>query len=519
MRRLIISIFILVFAGITAIQFRENLSLRREPPSSKWAKEVLISSGNITDYPQLIKDSDKYIVAHTDGNKIKIMAVDNLGKKLKEKSFEAEGDMPINVHVVTNGKSLKVSWISSNKVKIMHSLLLDSDFNIIGKESENDIIDLKQVGSNLLVLAFNDRIKLEDYKSGKSSEVIAPQNSMLCGTKSGNKYIVAFLNNDNNFCYFAVKDGIASEPREVGIIRGNSRVNYYNSAVTIKGDKGYIFAEYRYQSMYGVSKIMEFALDGSSYKTRETSDSEKALSLFNIVSYTEGNDSGTNFMAGGYIPLGKKESYEDILDLEIKDGIVARSIPASRTRALSGYPSGFGDTVIFADVVGIDYSNLYMTSYREDFKNANNINRDNEIVLALLDTIQSILYVFVYLVAYGVLWIIPAFCTTSLISLIEYKFTNKNRKLIFIAAYFISVLFKSYFVYNTMFKRFKFFLPQYMTPTVGITAELAISIVCCIYGYRKYIVNMEKNVIPISFSPAFLLDSWLTLFLFVPFMK
>lgn len=519
MRKLFFSIFILIFVCITVVQFKVNLSLRREPPSDKWGKEVLISTGDITDYPQLIKDKDKYIVAHTDGNKIKIIAVDSLGKKLKEKTFEVEGEMTTNVHVVTNGKDLKLSWISSNKIKVMHSLLLDSDFNIIVKESVDNIVDLKQVGNNLLVEGFNDRIVLEDYKSGKSSEVKASQNSMLCGTKLDDKYIVAFLDEYNNFCYFSVKDGIASEPKEVGVMRGTTRVVYYNSAVAIIGDKGYIFGEYRYQSMYGGSKIMEFALDGSGYKTRETSDEEKALSLFNIVSYTEGNDSGTNFMAGGYRPLGKKEEYEDILDLEVRDGYVANTIPASRTRAVSGYPSGFGDTIVFSDVVGIDKSNLYMTSYREDFKKANNTNRTNEYVLALIDTIQSILFVFVYLVAYGALWIIPSFCIASILSLLEYKYTSRTRQLIFIAAYLISFLFKAYFIYSTMFKRFKFFLPQYLTPAVGITAELVISIICCIYAYRKYIVNMQKSAIPISFSPAFLLDSWLTLFLFVPFIK
>ena len=502
------------------MQYRENLALRREPPSSKWAKEVLLSTGNIIDYPQLIMDNDRYIVAHIDGEMIKILAADNLGKKLIEKSFPAGGDMPINVHVVTNGEELNLTWITSDKdMKNIHSLKLDHDFNLKGTNIINNVEDLKQVGDNLLIIGFKNTIKLIDYRSGNSSEVSAPLNSLICGAKLDDEYIVAFLNEDYNFNYFLVENGSASEIKNVGVLKTTSRSNYYNAAVAIEGDKGYVVAEYRYQAMYGGSKVMEFALDGSNYNTRETSNTEKVVSIFNIMSYTERSNDGVKFLAGGYRPLGKKEMYEDILELEIKDGVIANSTPVSRTRALSGFPSGYGDTIVFCDVVGTDYSNLYMTSSREDFKIANNINRDNEYVLAFLDTVQGILFTFVYLVAYGVLWIIPSFCIASILSLVEYKYSNRFRKVIFVTAYFIAFLFKIYFIYSIMYRKFGYFLPEYLTPAIGIGASLALSIVCCIYAFKKYTANMENNAIPISFSPMLILDSWFTLFLFIPFMK
>jgi hypothetical protein len=502
------------------MQYRENLALRREAPSSQWAKEVLLSSGNITDYPQLIKDNSRYIVAHVDGDMIKILSSDNIGKKLVEKSFPSGGEMPRNVHVVTNGEELNLTWMVNDKdMKNMHSLILDNDFNVKHTNIINNVEDLKQVGNNLLIIGFKGTIKLIDYKSGKSSEVYAPLNSLICGAKLDNEYIVAFLNEDSNFNYFLVDNGSASEIKNVGLLKTTSRSNYYNAAVAIEGDKGYVVAEYRYQAMYGGSKVMEFALDGSNYNTRETSNTEKVVSIFNIVSYTERNNDGVKFLAGGYRPLGKKEMYEDILELEIKDGAISNSIPASRTRALSGFPSGYGDTIVFCDVVGTDYSNLYMTSSREDFKIANNINRDNEYVLAFLDTAQGILFTFVYLVAYGVLWIIPSFCIASILSLAEYKYNERHRKIIFLTAYFIAFLFKIYFIYSIMYKKLAYFLPQYFTPVIGIGASLVLSVVCCSYAFKKYTVNMEGNAIPISFSPMLILDSWFTLFLFIPFMK
>lgn len=520
MKKFLISLFILIFVCITIMQYRENLALRREPPSGQWSKEVLLSTGNITDYPQLIKDNSRYIVAHIDGDMIKIIAADNLGRKLIEKSFPAGGEMPRSVHVVTNGEELNLAWITSDKdMKNINSLILDNDFNLKSTNIISNVEDLKQVGNNLLIIGFKNTIKLIDYKSGNSSEVSAPLNSMICGAKLDDKYIVAFLNENNNFNYFLVENGSTSEIKNVGLLKNTSRSNYYNAAVAIEGDKGYVVAEYRYQAMYGGSKVMEFALDGSNYNTRETSNTEKVVSIFNIMSYTDRNNNGVKFLAGGYRPLGKKEIYEDILELEIKDGVITNSTPVSRTRALSGFPSGYGDTIVFCDVVDTDYSNLYMTSSREEFKIANNINRNNEYVLAAIDTAQGVLFTFVYLVAYGVLWIIPSFCIASILSLVEYKYNDKIRKVIFLAAYVIAFLFKVYFIYSIMYKKFGYFLPQYFTPAIGIVASLVLSIVCCSYAFKKYAANMENNAIPISFSPMLILDSWFTLFLFIPFMK
>jgi hypothetical protein len=522
MKKVLISIFIIIFVSITFLQYSENLKLRREPPSSKWAKEVLLASGDIIDYPQIIQYNDEYIVGYTDGNTITILAVDKLGKKLREKSFPSEGNMSMNVHIVTNGEDMNLSWLINGKdFKSINSLILDKDFNIKSKSKIDDIQDIKQAGNNLLIIGFKNKIKLVDFKSGVSSELDAPSNSMICATKSGDKYIVAFLNIDNNFCYSLVENGVATEPKEVGLMRGSTRVSYYSSAISIDENKGYIFAEYRYQASFGGSKIMEFALDGSSYKVRETADKDRIISVFNIVSFTsaDANKKGAKFMAGGYRQLGKKEAYDDVLELEVSDAIVSSTVPMSRTRALSGFPSGYEDTVVFCDVVDYDYSNLYMTSYRDEFKAANNNNRINEYVLALLDTTQGILFTFVYLVVMGALWIIPSFCSISLISLLEYKFEDKKRKLVFFAAYLISVLFKIFIIYSIVFKKLRYFLPDYLTIPVGIASAIAISVVCCIYCYRKYIVNMQKNTIVSSISTVFILDSWFTLFLFVPFIK
>lgn len=504
------------------MQYSENLKLRREPPSNKWSKEVLLASGNIVDYPQLIKYNEKYVVAYTDGETIYIMAVDNLGKKIIEKSFKVEGDIARSIHVVTDGEKLNVSWITSDKeMKSIYSLILNKKFDVIDRSKIKDVEDLKQVGNDLLVIGFKNTIRLVDYRSGKSFEFEAPLNSMICGTKTGDNYVVAYLNNENNFCYFLVKNGVVTKPKEIGMLGGTTRVSYYNAAIAVEDNKGYILAEYKFQSDFGGSKMLVFDLDGGKHYVRETANKDRVISIFNATSFTDNdpNEKGIKFLAGGYRALGKKQLYKDVLELEARDSVIANSTPISRTRALSGFPSVYGDTAVFCDVIGIDHSNLYMSSYRDDFKKANNTNRSFEYSLAFVDTVQGILFTFVYLVVFGALWIIPSFCTVSILSLIEHRFDDTKRKILFICAYSIALVFKIHFIYTIVFKKFRYYLPSYLTPAIGLGAILIISILCCIYCYKKYSSDLHKNTIAVSFSTMFIIDSWYTLFLFVPFIK
>jgi hypothetical protein len=175
--------------------------------------------------------------------------------------------------------------------------------------------------------------------------------------------------------------------------------------------------------------------------------------------------------------------------------------------------------VVFCDSVKEGKTKLYMTSTREDFKKANNGPRSNEYIQAAVDLFQSFIFSFVYMLSYGAVWIIPSLCIVSLITLINYKLRNNQRKFTFIFAYFLSFLVKAFFIYFIIYSRFKAFLPSYMTLEAGIGAILLISVVCCLYAFKGYTSDMEKSAMPVSFSPAFLIDSWITLFLFVPFLR
>lgn len=518
MKKILVFLFILIVTGITIFQYRENFLLRSQPPSTQWAKEVKIDSGNITDDPQLIKYKENYIIAHNDNGNVKVIEVDALGRKVREKAYPGNGTNVRSVHIVTDGEDLFLSWLYNDKdIKNIHTLRLGNQLDIKEKSELINVEDIKQAGNSLLITAFKDKIVVKDYISGKSSEINAPKNSLLAGSRGNGKSIISFMNNMGDFNYFLVQDGVASEVKPAGVMKETNRLIYYNAAVAMEGDKGYILGEYKDRSQFGGSKIMEFALDGSKYNYRETADNQKVIQLFNIASYTYSDS--LRFIAGGDRPYGKKATYSDILDFGIKDLKATERIPVSRTRELSLYPSGYGDTVIYCDVTGIDKTTLYMTSTREDFKAVNNNSRLSEYLLALIDTFQSFLFTFVFIFVYGMLWIIPSICVTSIVSLFEYRVRDNIRKVVFLASYFISYLFKAFAIYYISYKKFKMFLPVYLTPAIGLTAAFIISTVSCVYAYRRFTSDMEKNTISSNFSSAFMLDSWLTLFIFVPFIR
>lgn len=518
MKKILAGVLIVILAAITIMQYIEALKIRQQPPSEKWAKEALIDTGDITDYPQIIKYKDNYVVAHNDGSKIKILMCDNLGKKIKEKAFDGEGQNVSSAHLVTNGDQIDLVWLSYAKpTRNAHIIRLDKDFNVIDKNIINDVGDLKQAGNDLLIIGYKDKIELRDYTSGKVTMVDAPDNDLITGTKIKDKYYISFQDQYGDFQYLTVDYGVPSSLKPAGALKGTVKVGYYNTAMGVQGDKGFIIAEYRYEAQYGYAKLMEFSLIDGTYKIREIADKKKLLQFYNIVSYTYSDDS--KFMAGGTRSFGKKFSMPDILEITAENGIVASQLAISRTPEVSLYPTGYGDTVVFCDSVKEGKAKLYMTSTREDFKKANNGPRSNEYTQAFVDLFQSFIFSFVYMLSYGAAWIIPSLCIVSLITLLNYKLRNKQRKFTFILAYFLSFLVKTFFIYSIIYSRFKPFLPSYMTLEAGIGAILLISVVCCLYAFKGYTSDMEKSAMPVSFSPAFLIDSWITLFLFVPFLR
>ena len=518
-KRVFIIILSFMFIAISIFQYSLNYKKRIKPPSSTWSKEVLISSGNITTAPSILKFNGNFLVAHNDNSTIKLLCLDTLGRKNKEKTFSAKTTLPTSIEIFTDDKFIYLSWFKSDdKSKSLNTLKLDKNLNLIEEYEDNHIKERIKLDDHVMAVSYENIIKIIDLKSKKNTIIkteFAP--SYIAGTKLNDQYIISYMEGTQGVKYFYVKDGLASNIKLAGKVVEWSRVHYTSSALSTDGKNAYMLLEYKYLSEFNGQKLLTFSLDKEEYLVIDYTEKVNGGPFSNAISFKSNN--AAKFLISGGRVYEKKEFYSDILEITVNDKEVSNIIPLSRSRHASMYPAVYDDTVIFCDFIDKDNLNVYMTSSREDFKKANNFNRKSEAILALSDTFESWMFSVVYIIVYGSLWILPSICIASIASMFEYKLSDKKRKLLFLFVYSLIILIKCYFVYNISFEKYAFFLPEFITVPIGFALTIMVSIPCCIYAYKKYAENLQHNVIALSLSLPLIIDSLLTLYIFVPFIK
>ncbi|MBZ9689741.1 hypothetical protein G9F72_026055 [Clostridium estertheticum] len=518
-KKVFIIIFSFIFIAISIFQYSLNYKKRIKPPSSTWSKEVLISSGNITTAPNILKFNGNFLVAHNDNNTIKLLCLDTLGIKKSTKTFSAKTNLPTSIEIFTDDVFIYLSWFKSNgSAKSLNTLKLDKNLNLIEEYEDKLASERIKLDDHVMAVAYEDTIRIMDLKSKKNTIIKTCYNpSYIAGTKHNDKYIISYMQATQGVNYFYVKDGLASDIKLAGTIVEWSRVRYTSSALSTNGEKAYILLEYVYSSTFIGQKLLTFSLNKEEYTVTDYTEIVNENPFYNATSFK--SNTAAKFLISGGRSYEKKELYTDILEITVNGKLVSNIIPLSRSKNTSMYPAVYNDTVIFCDFINSSKLNVYMVSSREDFKKAYNFNRKSEAIRALNDTFESFMFSIVYILAFGSLWIVPSLCIASIASLVEYKLTDKKRKLLFVFIYFLITLIKCYFIYNISFKKYTFFLPEFMTIPLGFAITLMISIPCCIYAYKKYAQNLQDNVVALSISLPLIIDSLLTLYIFVPFIK
>ncbi len=513
-------ILISVFAVIFIYHLVININNTTQPPSPVWGKEVLVSTGDGKTSAKIMKYNENYIIAHNYGNKVKILSVNGLGKKLEEQSFNAVSGEPKSVGLLTDGKNIYLNWIENKgEIKNFKQLILDKDFNIKDKKEIDDIDDKIQIGDSLMIISFGDRMEISDIKNNNNKITVKEDTPRrISGTKINNKYMISYCINTDLYKYFYIENGEMSKAQIAGHMPGSYRMTYIGSNLVSDGKYGYILNPYMYLGLNGGISELKFQLDsGKEGEVQELTDSEgyRETLLEVVVNNSDGHG---KILTSDQVPMGKKKVFSNISEYTIINGAASNPIPVSRTRAFSLYSDIAGEAVVFCDFEG-GKSNIYMTSKNEDFKNANNGRTIKEYKYAIQDTFEEILFVIGYMFPYGMLWLIPSICLAALICLVEYRLKDKFKKITFLAVYLFYLAIKGYFIYSVSLKRYAYFLPTYFTPLIGEVLITVISIICCVISYKKYIKDMETNVIAKNATPAFIMDAFLTLMIFVPFIK
>jgi hypothetical protein len=508
-----------MFIAISIFQFSLNYKKRIKPPSTTWSKEVLISSGNINTSPNILKFNESYLVAHNDLGSIKLLSVDNLGIKNKEKTFSVGTGLPTGIEIFTDNKFIYLSWfISDGNTSSLSTVKLDSTLNLIEENKNSNVIERVKLDDHVMAMSYEDRIEILDLKSKKTTTVKTEFGAAyMSGTKLNDEYIVSYMEGSQGVNYFRVKNGLASDIKLAGKIVEWTRIRYMSSVLSTDGKNAYMLLEYKYLSEFTGQKLLTFSLSKEDYMVTDYVDKINDGPFYNPISFK--SNTAAKFLISAGRVYEKKSIYTDILEVTIDGKTSSHLVPLSRSRQASMYPAVYNDTAVFCDYANEGKLNVYMVSSREDFKNANNSRRVSEAVLAFNDTLESLVFSIVYLVVYGSLWILPSICIASIASIFEYKLPDKKRKFLLLFVYSIIILIKGYFVHSISFEKYASFLPQFITFPIGASLITMISIPCFLYAYKKYTEDLQHNVVALSVSLPLIIDSLLTLYVFVPFIK
>ncbi|GEM_PF-1207057 len=533
----VILIFVCIFAFHYYLNYREAI----KPPSEAWAKEVLISKGDINQHPALTGYNDSYIIVHQDGDNIKVVLVDKLGKILKEINFKPDGKEPKELGVFTDNENIYITYMLTDKYYNTVKILKLNDTLELIKEEQIDKMRTKlNVSENILCIFYDDYIEFIDFAKNSSSKISLDDKVDIPSTiPYKDKYLIGYITDEKQYKYFFMdKSGQITEPKFAFDVRDRPDSIFTSNTISYKGNDIFAVIEYLYKGKEFFVQTFKFSLDKddicrSDFRLMEnyTNDKNELMNfnvdVNNLSNYP--NQEGLIIGSCGRKTLKMKEQ-PDIVEISIEDnknslnglfknkyGAVIKNA-VSNSRNNSVYPVSYKNVIVFCEPTGGNRSNVYITSKDEEFKSVNNKSRPSEAISSFISTSESTLFGIAYVVIYGSLWIIPSLSLISLISIIEFKFNKTIRKGLFIFAYSLAYLLKLYFINKLFYVNQAMIMPSFFSLNIGIACTLLISLVCLSYGYKNYSENLDYNIIVLSFSKPILIDSLLTLILFVSFI-
>lgn len=520
-KKSMIGLSVVMLIAIFSINFYLNFKLRAAPPSNEWSKEVLLTEGKIQS-PKLIKYKDSYTVAYGDGKNIKIIKVDSIGRKIAEKVIPIKSGKLKDIYLFTNDKDLFIvsQIIVGNSQNIVY-LRGNENYDFDEVETIQNVSEVVHIDNNVMALGFWNKIELIDFRENKKADINVYDYRFLMGSKNKDGYILAYLASNGDIQYVTVKNGRISEPKLGGILPEITYTYFQKATLIANNNDVDVLMEYKYRlpgspGEFIDTKLLTFSLDSNKYNSGPVRVNGENIVLSNISQFSNGKEN--SILATASRDYGKKKSFEDILKFDVKNGKFVKTTPLSRSNELSVDASGSEDTAVFCDVLSSDNYKLYMVSSREDFKKANNTVRINELKLALVDTLDSMIYSSGYIIIYSMLWVLPCLLIAAILTVLEYRLSKKGRHFAFIFACIIATLIKCYFVNKISYGRYRMMLPKLLNPWAGIGICILISAVFYIPGYFNYKKDEGNITISLPFSVSLFLESFFTVMLFGSFL-
>lgn len=510
-------LFLSIFVLILAFQFKLSYDLETQPPSKEWSKELLISHGNVRAYPKIIRINNNSLIAHDDGDKVKVMLIDEMGNKLKEASLNADDAMVRDLNLLYDGKNIYADWIiTKDGNKILNTVVLDSNLNEIKREQKAGVDQAVQIEDNVLLTLSGNKIQFLDITKDKSLTIDGTSVSgYLSGTKTKDGYLVVFMDKEQTFKFFTVKDGRASDIKQAGIMHKNNFDTFDKTALAADGSKGYILVEVKNKGEFGAVKCLAFNLDGNSYEIKDLKVGSIRY-LYNPITVSSKDEA--RFTACSERKFGKKNEQYDVVDFSIKDGKVVRSSFVSRTRATTLFPAASIGNAVFCDYMGENSFNIYMSSQNKQFMDKINGVKKFEIKNVVGQTINGLINSILYVFIIGSRWVLIGGVLIAVFTFMSYSLSPKKKKIYFLIVYGLTEAIKLYIMSDLFYKQYAGILTGVLSSVlIGLAIMLILGVITMFYGYNEYKDNIDAMPV-ISYTKALAVDTVLTLMIFVPFL-
>ncbi|WP_291569136.1 MULTISPECIES: hypothetical protein [unclassified Clostridium] len=506
----------IMLISILIFQYVINVNLYKNPPSDRWSKEVQIGKGDIKNNPVLIKDDDKIIVGYENKDQLCLVATDRVGKKLNEKSYNVNEDFIMDTTLVKTKDGYLFNFRSTeNSIGYIGTLVLDKDFNKIDERRITNVNSMCQLEDNLLLISYNDRLELINTETSYKTSINTKKADMISAVKNKDGYFISLLQDERDFKAVYIKDNKFQEIRDIITIERIDNLSYSNLACSQDDKYGYILIEQKYKGEFMGTRVIQFDLKGDEVTLKELKVNNNKNVHDNVGIYSE---EGARFLATTERVFGKKDIQENIVDYVIDDGEVKFFDYATRLRNLCIYPSINEDIMAFISFSGQDQYNVNLASMNDEFKEVNNVPRNSEYGMAFTAMLQGSLYALAYIFVYGLRWIIPSLVLVGIISFFDYSISTSKRLKLFIGSGIITTIIKIMSIISVVYTQYHYAIPDVIASKfIGAMICIIISFFSYALAYEMYKKDLD-NVMMISFSIGLLIDTALTLLVFVPSM-
>lgn len=515
-------IFILLFLFfIVGYQVQQQVKIMKQPPSKKWGKEIYISSGKISRNMQLIKYGGNYVLLHNDDFNFKVILFDSLGNVIKEKTIKSQSmseiyDFALNLK---NNIIILNAVTEDDGIACLKTFKLNDNLEIISskKSDLSSIAGFHYIDENVFVTStfandessafptcYNHNINIYDCRTDKVEKIeLSMKIDEVTGIEIDHGYIIVYHGEDNFFYYFTYNNGEVSEPKPFLEYKKGITFSYEQPVLASDNNNFYLMFQKIKQGGYNSTLLTQVNLKNNQVSQHDF----KRLPMNNVKGFAS-QDGATYIYTSPF--------NNQVVDMTIKDGQIVEKSFVSRLAPLNINSYVCDEVAVFAKFERTDFYNVYVSSTGGDFKIKNNTLRKVDIKMALQKELKGLLNVIIYIFLLGTTWFLPLFAVASIYSSFSYKLANKNKIKSYVVFSIMGIIYKTLVVFNHYYADNLISYGILMNSILGVIISAIISI--SIYGYYfyKYTENTE-GIFVIRLLPPLLLDTIITLILFVPF--